>query len=160
MRLPKFDYKQPQSIQEVSPILLDQPDARVLAGGTDLLVNLKHGVEKPSVVVSLKGLSDLDYVRKTNGALRIGALTPLKKVYNDPYVAQKLGALAEAGLLRGVVSSSDHGDYRRKSLPADPMQVLQSVQMVAKRQADLFQSRRRPVPCRQERARVLLDVLR
>lgn len=108
MRLPKFEYKQPQSIQEVSAILLDQPDAKVLAGGTDLLVNLKHGVERPSVVVSLKGLSDLDYVRKANGSLRIGALTPLKKVYNDPYVAQKLGALAEA--------ASSVGSYHHQTM--------------------------------------------
>lgn len=96
MRLPKFDYKQPKSIQEACAILSDEPSAKVLAGGTDLLVNMKHRVETPTTIVSLTALSDLNYVRQAKGSLRIGALTPLKKVYNDPYVAQKLNALATA----------------------------------------------------------------
>ena len=96
MRLPKFDYKRPRTIQEACAILLDLPSAKVLAGGTDLLVNMKHRVENPPAIVSLKDLSDLRYLRKKNGALRIGALTPLKRVYNDPYVAQNFPALAAA----------------------------------------------------------------
>ena len=96
VRLPKFDYRRPESIQEASAILLDDPSARVLSGGTDLLVNMKYKVETPSTIVSLKSLSELNYVRLANGTLRIGALTPLKMVYNDAFVAQKLPALAIA----------------------------------------------------------------
>lgn len=40
MRLPKFDYVEPASIEEASSILLDDPKAKILAGGTDLLVNM------------------------------------------------------------------------------------------------------------------------
>jgi len=108
VRLPKFDYKQPGSIQEACAILLDQPSAKVLAGGTDLLVNMKHRVETPTTLVSLKGLPDLSYVRQTNGALKIGALTPLKTVYNDPYVAEKLPALA--------ISASSVGSYHHQTM--------------------------------------------
>jgi len=108
VRLPKFDYKQPGSIREACAILLDQPSAKVLAGGTDLLVNMKHRVETPTTVVSLKGLPDLSYVRQTNGALKIGALTPLKTVYNDPYVAEKLPALA--------ISTSSVGSYHHQTM--------------------------------------------
>jgi 4-hydroxybenzoyl-CoA reductase subunit beta len=108
VRLPKFDYKQPESIQEACAILLDRPDAKVLAGGTDLLVNLKHRVETPSMIVSLKGLSDLRYVRKANGTLKIGALTPLKRVYSDPFVAEKLPALATA--------ASSVGSYHHQTM--------------------------------------------
>ena len=96
MRLPKFDYKQPRTIHEACAILVDLPSAKVLAGGTDLLVNMKNRVENPPVIVSLKDLSDLKHVSKANGTLRIGALTPLKRVYSDPYVAQKFPALASA----------------------------------------------------------------
>ncbi len=78
MRLPKFDYRRPESIHEACRILLDQPSAKVLAGGTDLLVNMKHRVETPSMIVSLKGVSDHDYVRQEDGCVKIGALTPLK----------------------------------------------------------------------------------
>ncbi len=108
MRLPKFDYRQPKSIQEACAILLDQPDAKVLAGGTDLLVNLKHGVETPNLIVSLKGLTDLNYVLRSNGAVRIGALTPLKTVYRNSYVAQKLAGLATA--------ASSVGSYHHQTM--------------------------------------------
>ena len=77
-----------------------------MAGGTDLLVNMKHRVENPHVIVSLKDLSDLKHVSKANGTLRIGALTPLKRVYSDPYVAQKFQALASA--------ASSVGSYHHK----------------------------------------------
>lgn len=106
MRLPKFDYKQPKSIQEACAILGDEPSAKLLAGGTDLLVNMKHKVETPTTIVSLTALSDLNYVRQTKGSLRIGALTPLKKVYDDPYVAQELKALA--------IAASSVGSYHHQ----------------------------------------------
>ena len=108
MRLPKFDYTRPESIEEACTILLDQPAAKVLAGGTDLLVNMKHKVETPSTVVNLKGLQDLDSVQKANGVLRIGALTPLKRVYNDPFVAENLPALA--------IAASSVGSYHHQTM--------------------------------------------
>ncbi|MFZ5864695.1 MAG: FAD binding domain-containing protein [Thermodesulfobacteriota bacterium] len=108
MRLPKFDYRRPESIQEACAILLEQPSAKVMAGGTDLLVNMKHRVETPSTIVSLKGLPDQDFVRKANGEVRIGALTPLKKVYNDPFVAEKLPALA--------IAASSVGSYHHQTM--------------------------------------------
>jgi 4-hydroxybenzoyl-CoA reductase subunit beta len=106
VRLPKFDYKQPKNIQEACAILGDEPSAKLLAGGTDLLVNMKHKVETPATIVSLKGLSDLSYVRQTKGSLRIGALTPLKNVYTDPYVAQQLKGLA--------IAASSVGSYHHQ----------------------------------------------
>jgi len=108
VRLPKFDYRSPNSIQEASAILLEEPSARVLAGGTDLLVNMKHKVETPAVVVSLAAVPDLNYVKKAEGALRIGALTPLKRVYTDSFVAQKLPALA--------IAASSVGSYHHQTM--------------------------------------------
>lgn len=108
MRLPRFDYRRPASIQDASTILLDQPFAKVLAGGTDLLVNMKHRVDTPSMIVSLKGLTDLSYVRQEKGNVRIGALTPLKKVYTDPFVAQGLPVLA--------IAASSVGSYHHQTM--------------------------------------------
>ena len=108
MRLPKFDYLSPESVEEASQILLDQPTAKVMAGGTDLVVNMKHRVETPATVVSLKNVRDLDYVRKENGDVKIGALTPLKKVYNDPLVAESLSALA--------IAASSVGSYHHQTM--------------------------------------------
>jgi len=85
---------EPESIQEASSILLDDPKAKILAGGTDLLVNMKHRVEVPSVIVNIKRIPHLDFVEKKNGAIGIGALASLKSIYGNPLIRGKLPALA------------------------------------------------------------------
>ncbi len=96
MRLPKFEYVEPRSIKEASSILSDDPKAKILAGGTDLLVNMKHRVEVPSVVVNIKRIPELDYIEQKNGTIRIGALTSLKRIYGNPLIKEKLPALTLA----------------------------------------------------------------
>ena len=96
MRLPKFEYFEPPNIKEAVSILQNEPDAKILAGGTDLLVNMKHRIECPSVLVNIKCLSDLNYVRQNNGDIRIGALTPLKKLYSTSLVMEKMPGIAQA----------------------------------------------------------------
>ena len=97
MRLPKFDYFEPTDINEAVSILKNEPAARILAGGTDLLVNMKHRVECPSVIVNIKRIAGLDYIRQDNGDIRIGALTPLKRIYmTAPVKDSLLPGLAQA----------------------------------------------------------------
>jgi 4-hydroxybenzoyl-CoA reductase subunit beta len=96
VRLPKFNYLEPESIEEASSLLLDDPRAKVLAGGTDLLVNMKHRIEVPAALINMKRIKGLDYIRKDSGTLRIGALTRLKTIYQDPWISEKLPVLAQA----------------------------------------------------------------
>lgn len=96
MRLPKFEYFAPKSLKEAVSILQNEPSAKILAGGTDLLVNMKHKVECPPAIVNIKGINDLDYIKQDNAAVRIGALTTLKHIYMTSLILEKLPALAEA----------------------------------------------------------------
>jgi 4-hydroxybenzoyl-CoA reductase subunit beta len=96
VRLPKFDYFEPKDLKEALAILQNEPSAKILAGGTDLLVNMKHRVECPTAVVNLKRIDSLGYIRQDNGTLRIGALTKLKRIYTAPLILEKLPALAQA----------------------------------------------------------------
>lgn len=100
---------EPKSIQEASSILLDDPKAKILAGGTDLLVNMKHRVEMPSVIVNIKRISRLDFIiQKKNGAIRIGGLTTLKSIYRNPLIGEKFLAL--------TVAASSVGSYHHQSM--------------------------------------------
>jgi 4-hydroxybenzoyl-CoA reductase subunit beta len=108
MRLPEFRYIEPETIKEASAFLIDEPGARILAGGTDILPNMKHRVERPSVVVNIKKIPELDFIRKDNGAMRIGALTSLKKIYQNGTVMEKLPALASA--------ASSVGSYHHQNM--------------------------------------------
>ena len=94
MRLQKFEYFEPKEIEEAVEILQDQPSARILAGGTDLLINMKHRIESPPVIVNIKRIQGLDFIREENGDIRIGALTRLKRIYTDPMTMEKLPGLA------------------------------------------------------------------
>ncbi|UCD78173.1 MAG: FAD binding domain-containing protein [Desulfobacterales bacterium] len=96
MRLPKFEYFEPKDVREAVSILQNEPEARILAGGTDLLVNMKHRVECPPVVVNIKRIADLDYIRQDNGDIRVGALTPLKRLYMTASIKDSLPGLAQA----------------------------------------------------------------
>ena len=96
MRLPKFEYFEPKDIREAVSILQNEPGARILAGGTDLLVNMKYRVECPPAVVNIKRIADLNYIRQDNGDMRVGALAPLKRLCMTGPVADNLPGLARA----------------------------------------------------------------
>jgi 4-hydroxybenzoyl-CoA reductase subunit beta len=96
LRLPKFKYLEPESLDAASAMLLDDPAARVFAGGTDLLVNMKHRAETPAALVNLKKITGLDSIRSDNGEVRIGSLTPLKRIYQDPLLSAEFPVLAQA----------------------------------------------------------------
>ena len=96
MRLPKFEYFEPKDLKEALSILQNEPAAKILAGGTDLLVNMKHRVECPPVLVNIKRIADLDFMRRDNGDIRIGALTPLKRLQAESLIVENFPGLAQA----------------------------------------------------------------
>jgi 4-hydroxybenzoyl-CoA reductase subunit beta len=105
VRLPKFEYFEPRDLSEAVSILQNEPSAKVLAGGTDLLVNMKHRVVCPTAVVNIKAIDGLDDIKTDNGAVRLGALTNLKRLCTAPLVQEKLPGLAQAA---AVVGSYHH----------------------------------------------------
>lgn len=105
MRLPKFEYYQPATLAETVAILAEVPGARPVAGGTDLLVNMKHRVEQPDALVSLSRVPGLTGVRSEDGATVIGGGTTLKQVQNDEGLKAKFPALTQAA---SVVGSYRH----------------------------------------------------
>jgi 4-hydroxybenzoyl-CoA reductase subunit beta len=101
VRLPKFEYFEPKDLGEAVSILQNEPSAKILAGGTDLLINMKHRIERPPTIVNIKGIDGLEHIKQDNGAVRIGALTHLKRLYMTPLIQEKLPGLAEAAAAVG-----------------------------------------------------------
>src|SRR5689334_3907363 len=74
LRLPWFEHRAPRSIAEAAKILADEgPRAMLVAGGTDLLPNMKRRHQAPQVLVSLR---QVDELRKLNGAFGAGLTLP------------------------------------------------------------------------------------
>ena len=93
-----FDYVRPRTVAEATGILHDQDGtARVLCGGTDLLVGLRHHTLTPRVVVDIKGCRDLPAGIGHNGTrLRVGATTVMSRLAGDADVRRAFPALVDA----------------------------------------------------------------
>jgi carbon-monoxide dehydrogenase medium subunit len=66
-------YLRPETIEEASQQLAGLDDARILAGGTDLLTRLNSGVPAPAVIIDIKRIAEVSSVREDNGNWIIGA---------------------------------------------------------------------------------------
>ncbi len=98
MYLPDFDYHAPASLGEAFRLLEELgPEARVLAGGTDLLHKMKLGKLAPKALVSLKRLRELRGVRHEPGrGVVIGALTTQNEVVDSPVLHARYRSVSEA----------------------------------------------------------------
>ena len=99
MTLPAIDVLRPGSVAEAVAQLAAHPGARLLAGGTDIVPNLKYGMYETRHLVALRGLSrELRYVRVegTDGEIRLGALCTIDELARDATVRARLPALADA----------------------------------------------------------------
>lgn len=98
MRLPDFQYIEPESIKEACSFLKDHGQGcRVIGGGTDLLPSMKQRIFKPDTLVHLGGISNLNRMKFDKDAgLRIGPSVNLRTLERDPLVLEKYPVLSDA----------------------------------------------------------------
>jgi len=81
MALPRFEYRPARSVDEALALWSEKPGARYLAGGTDLLPQMRTGRRSATRLVDVKGIAVLEAIRHTNdGGLAIGAGVPLSVI--------------------------------------------------------------------------------
>jgi CO/xanthine dehydrogenase FAD-binding subunit len=94
----------PTSVEECVKTLASRSGAKTVAGGTDLLPQMKNGVLKPPVVIDLSGIAALRGVASANGAgLRIGACATARELELHKDVRTRYAALADGAALVGSV---------------------------------------------------------
>ncbi len=100
-----FTYERPSYLDEAVGLLTRHgTDARLLAGGTDLIIRLRDGTLRPSVVVDLKRIAELDgSIVSADGVLRIGARTTMTDIAADERIRRDYTALAEGAAVVGSV---------------------------------------------------------
>jgi carbon-monoxide dehydrogenase medium subunit len=101
----RFDLALPRSVNDCLKLLKDGAEGtKLVAGGTDLLPQLKNGLLKPARVVDLSRVAALRTIRKgTGGGLRIGAAVTARTIELDARVRSAYPALAEGAALVGSV---------------------------------------------------------
>jgi xanthine dehydrogenase YagS FAD-binding subunit len=96
--IPNFSYVRPQSVKDAVK-QLSEKGSRLMAGGTDLMGCLRDNVVAAQKVVSITRLNDLRGIKETReGGLRIGALVTIAEIAENPIVAKRYPALAQAAL--------------------------------------------------------------
>lgn len=96
MILSDIRFHAPRTLFEAIQLLSDLKDARVMAGGTDLLVDLKQGIVRVRDVISLQDIQELKGVEKKGERIRIGASTSPKDILSSTLIIKNFPALAEA----------------------------------------------------------------
>jgi len=104
-KLREFEYREPSTLSEAISVLNQYgKDAKVLAGGTDLLVNMKERGWEPKVLVNLKAIPGLSYIRfDEKEGLRIGALTTVREVETSSLIHERFPCLHEGAKSLGSV---------------------------------------------------------
>lgn len=135
-----FDYSAPRSLDEALSILGEAgAEGRVLAGGQSLIPMMKLGLAAPGHLIDINGLSELSYIRESNGHLAVGALARHADAAASDLVKSANGTMAAAapwisdplvrnrGTLCGSVAHCDpEGDWNSVMLAVGASVVVRS----------------------------------
>ncbi|MDP2643406.1 MAG: xanthine dehydrogenase family protein subunit M [Desulfobacterales bacterium] len=104
LSLPKFEYVSCNTIEEACALLSShQGKAQVMAGGTDLLVKMKHRKVLPDCLINIKRIPQIDYIRyDALKEVRIGTLATIQTLRNSPVIMKNFSILNQAAKVLGT----------------------------------------------------------
>ncbi len=103
--MPDFRYHRPTSLEEAVKLKTSLTAARFIAGGTDLIVNLRRGLGEPSDLIDVTAIADLASIRRDGDSLWLGAAVTLADLARHPDILAAYPALGEAAL---AVAGASH----------------------------------------------------
>ena len=86
----------PRTLAEALNLLVKLKDALIVAGGTDLFVNLKQGLIEANFLISLQKIKELKKIEKKDKKIRIGAMVTPQEILSHPLIIQYIPSLADA----------------------------------------------------------------
>lgn len=118
-----FDYAAPTALDEaVSLLAQHNGSAKILAGGTDIIVQLREGLKDADVVVDVKKIPELTELSySAESGLSLGASVPCYRLYENPEIVKAYGALTDAARIIGgwqIQSRASVGGNLCNSSPA------------------------------------------
>ncbi len=117
----EFDFHAPATVAEAVELLAaNAADGKALAGGMSLVPAMNLGIARPTAVISLNRVADLDYVLDAGDSLQIGAMTRHARVAADPLIRAALPLLAQAASVIGDVQVRNRGTIGGSVAHADP----------------------------------------
>jgi CO/xanthine dehydrogenase FAD-binding subunit len=100
----EIDVLTPRTLDEALGILRDDPSGlRIVAGGSDVIVQLRDGVIKPQKLLNILSLKELRFIRKQEGRIHIGALATYNDITTSPFTQNHAWPLVEASRQIGAI---------------------------------------------------------
>ena len=106
--MPALSLQRPVTVEDAVRLRTEGEGARYLAGGTDMVVNIRRGIEQPTALVDLTGIAELNRIAVGEAGIDIGAAVPLAAVAAHENVMRDYRAVAEAA---GEVAGPTHRNY-------------------------------------------------
>ncbi len=97
-----FEYVRARSVKEACRLLTESDGTSILAGGTDLLVEIRNGLRSPGLLVDIKAIDELSRLDVDGPELIVGASIPLNRLAEHSAIRASLPALADAALSVGT----------------------------------------------------------
>ena len=105
-----FDFVKPDDQEAViAALAAHSPNVRILAGGTDYLVELKHVSQSPGTVVDVSQIAELKGIEETDDGLRIGAGMTHSEIMVDPLIKKHVPAMIHAAHTIGALQTRNLG---------------------------------------------------
>ena len=105
--MPALTLERPDTVEDAVRLRTAE-GAKYLAGGTDMVVNIRRGIEQPSALVDLTGIEELNAISARPDGIAIGAAVPLSEVAENEEVRRSYRAVAEAA---AEVAGPTHRNY-------------------------------------------------
>lgn len=100
----ELGYERPETLEQAVNLLGEYgKKARVLAGGTDIINQMKQGFRAPEILIDIKGIRELDEIKITGNEVHIGSLVTFNDLRNSVVIREKVNVLYEAA---GLVAST------------------------------------------------------
>lgn len=137
----EFEYTAPASINEAMALFAEHGgNARILAGGTDLIVKMRAGALTPGLVVDGKHIPELNQVKLDNNGLTVGAAVTCRNLYENAEVATAYPALVDSTSLIGGVQIQGRASVGGNLCNAAPSADIIPTLMVLEAVADICSS--------------------
>jgi CO/xanthine dehydrogenase FAD-binding subunit len=121
MKPPPFEYADPESVKDAVALLAAQDgEAKLLAGGQSLMPLLNMRLARPSVLVDLRRVRELDYIREYDGGIAIGAMTTQRDVERSDTVRDRQPVLHAAMRFIAHPQIRNRGTFGGSLAHADP----------------------------------------
>ncbi len=115
-----FEYLEPSTIKKAASLLEKHGgEAKILAGGTDLIVKMKKGEVNPRYLINIGKIKGLDFI-KEDGGLSIGTATKLRSIESSELIKEKYFVLFEAVKALGKVQARNMGTIGGNICNASP----------------------------------------